>query len=180
MCHKVKTEILSPTPISERNQVTIAIFSSMCLFLFTPPYPNPTLAPGTCPGTELTETWGLLKKRWIGPTGFFLFLIWIWKYEAIVLAAVGCKVERPRRWGRGWRGGAWHCRFKIKQNEKREGSWWKKSYRKKKGDTRNCLDVFLVADHPYPRQRSIAMKVQGQYRLSKDRAAGICHAVIED
>lgn len=132
MCHKVKTEILSPTPISERNQVTIAIFSSMCLFLFTPPYPNPTLAPGTCPGTELTETWGLLKKRWIGPTGFFLFLIWIWKYEAIVLAAVGCKVERPRRWGRGWRGGAWHCRFKIKQNEKREGSWWKKPYRKKK------------------------------------------------
>lgn len=154
MCHKVKTEILSPTPTSERNQVTIAIFSSMCLFLFILPTPTPHLPPGTCPGSELTEIWGLLKKRWIGPTGFFLFLIWIWKCEAIMLAAAGSKVKRPRRCGRDGERGLNHCRFKIKQWE--EGSWWKKPYRKNRW-YQELSQFFPSCRSHLPRQRSMAV-----------------------
>lgn len=66
----------------------------------------------------------------------------------MMLAAAGSKVKRPRRCGRDGEGGLNHCRFKIKQNERREAGG--KSPTERIGDTKNCLNFFLVVDHTYP------------------------------
>ena len=61
---------------------------------------------------------GAATKRWVGPIGLLLLLVWVGKDNVTVQQQLGLKSEGP-----GWGRGAWPLRVNAK-TEERGGGWW--------------------------------------------------------